>query len=199
MAFTYPTTPNFREMTIKLDDPSVSFRSQNGKRIVRKIPGHVWSGTLTYPPMTVSTFAPVRGFIAKLRGEYNTFTIIPPNMATPQGTQTADTTVAANASAGALTVNISGAGASATFKAGDVLKFSNHAKVYMLTDDSTATGGGTATLSISPPLVSAITTSHTVKHSSVPFTMALTSKIQEFRTSVEGLYTYELDCIEVFN
>lgn len=199
MAYTYPTSPGFRDITLRLDDPSISFRSQNGKRIIRKVSGHIWSGTLTYPPMTAATFAPVRGFIAKLRGEYNTFTIIPPNLATPQGTQTTDTTVAANASAGAITANISGGTVGATFKAGDVLKFSNHDKVYMITDDATVSGAGTATLNFVPPLVSAITTSHTAKHSSVPFTMALTNKIQEFKTSVDGLNMYELDMIEVFN
>ena len=153
---------------------------------------------MTYPPMSKTTFGPIRGFIGKLRGRYNTFTVIPPNMATPNGTQTSDTTVASNASAGATSVDISGAGASATFKSGDVLKISSHDKVYMLTDDSTATGGGLATLNFVPPLLEDITTAHTIKHSNVPFTMALTGEVQEMRTRVDGLYTYELDMEEVF-
>ena len=198
MAYTYPTTPSFRDMVIRMNDPSITFRAQNGRRISRKVSGHLWSGTLTYPPMTKASFVPIRGFLAKLRGQYNTFTIIPPNLANPLGTQIADTTVATGQAVGAITVPISGATSGNTFKAGDVLKFSNHDKVYMLTDDATASGGGTATLSFMPPLVTAITTSHTVKHKNVPFTMALTNSLQEMQTSVTDLYTFELECEEVF-
>ena len=198
MAFTYPTTPNFRSVILKMFDPSISFRAQNGRRISRKVSGHIWKGTLTYPPMTKASFVPVRGFIAKLSGVYETFTIIPPNTATPLGTQVSDTTVVSNTAAGSTSVPLSGATVSATFSAGDVLLFSNHSKVYVVTDDATADGGGLATLNFTPPLIESITTAHTIKHTDVPFTMALVNGEQEMRTGVEGLYTYELDMEEVY-
>ena len=198
MPLTYPTSPGFRDIVIKMNDPSITFRAQNGRRISRKVSGHLWSGTLTYPPMTKASFVPIRGFLAKLRGQYNTFTIIPPNLANPLGTQIADTTVATGQAIGATSVPISGATSGNTFRAGDVLKFSNHDKVYMVTDDATASVGGTATINFVPPLLTAITTSHTVKHKDVPFTMALTNALQEMQTSVADIYTYELTCEEVF-
>lgn len=199
MSITYPTTPSFRDITLKATDPTVVFRAQNGRRIARKVSGHYWSFVLSYPPLTRELFAPVMGAIIKARGQYETFTVVPPNLATPQGTQLADTAVSANRSAGSTSVPISGAGAGKTFKVGDILKFSNHAKVYMLTADATANGSGVATLTITPPLVSAITaTTTTVKHANVPFTVAMTNELQEINTNVAGYYTYELDVEEVF-
>lgn len=199
MAITYPTSPKFNSITLRMNDPAVVFRAQSGKRIARKVNGHYWMFTLTYPPKKRSDFSPVMAAVAKAQGQYQTFTIIPPNLATPQGTQLSDTTVSTNTSAGATSIPIQGAGAGATFKAGDILKFSNHNKVYMITDDSTADGSGLATLIINPPLVSAIVaTTTTVKHTNVPFNVALSGGIQEIKTNVAGFYSYELDLEEVF-
>lgn len=198
MSITYPTTPGFRDIDLKMKDPTIAFRAQNGRRIVRKVNGHLWSFTLSYPPMKREDFSPVIGALAKARGEYDTFTVIPPNLATPMGTQIANTTVGGNKSAGSTSITLSGGTVGATFKAGDVVKFSNHTKVYMITDDSTVGGGGTATINIVPPLTTAITTSHTAQHSNVPFTIALTNELQEIRANVAGFYSYELDVEEVY-
>jgi hypothetical protein len=162
------------------------------------VAGQLWSFVLTYPPMSKATFAPVLGAIAKARGSYQTFTIIPPNLKNPLGTQTADTVIATNTAIGSTSIPISGATVSATFVAGDIIKFSNHNKVYMLTDNTAADGGGLAFVSITPPLITAITTSHTAKHTNVPFTVALSGELQEFKTTVDGFIRYELDVEEVF-
>lgn len=191
----FPYT-NYRAVNFRDIDPTLVDYSQSGKRVVRNIGGQKWTFTLSFPPMTKAQFKPVLGFVAALRGQYGTFTIIPPNLKTPLGTQTADTAVAANKAVGATSIDLSGGTVSATALSGDVIKFSNHDKVYMLTSDATFDGGGLATVAIKPPLVTAITTAHTVKHSSVPFTMALKGSEQEFSTGVYELYRYELDCEE---
>lgn len=197
MPFVYPTSPSFREMTMRMEDPSVSFRSQNGRRAVRKVSGHLWSGTFVYPPMTKAQFTPIRGFLAKLRGVYNTFTIVPPHLANPVGTQLTDTTVNVAAAIGATSVVVGNTAVGRTFIAGDVLKFSNQDKVYILTDDTTSTGT-TATIKFAPPLITAVTTAHTVKHKDVPFTCALSNSVQEMKTDLMDLYYFEIDIEEVF-
>jgi len=199
MSITYPSVPPFRGINLKLKDPTIIFRAQSGKRLSRKIGGQYWSLTLSYPPLKDSEFSPVRGAIAKARGMYETFTVIPPNLATPNGTQTASTTVATSTAVGNTAVPISGATIGATFKAGDVAKFSNHTKVYMITDDATADGSGAATLNIIPPLITAVVaTTTTVQHSNVPFTVSLSGDTQEIKTDVAGFNMYELDVEEVF-
>jgi hypothetical protein len=198
MSITYPLYPQFRDIDLKMKDPTISHRAQNGRRIARKVSGQLWSFVLTYPPMKRESFYPVIGALAKARGEYDTFTIIPPNLATPIGTQTTTVNVGGNYSAGTAAVVLSGGTVGATLKAGDVLKFSNHTKVYMVTDDLTVGGAGTATINITPPLVSAVTTSHTIQFSDVPFTVALVNELQEIKANVAGYYSYELDVEEVY-
>lgn len=192
----FPTTPKFRAVDFRTVDPVLMTRSQNGKRYVRKVSGHRWEFTLSYPPLQKEEFKPVFGFVNKVKNAYTPFTIIPPNFATPSGTQIVDTTIAASASAGASSVSLSGATAGATFVAGDVVKFSGHDKVYVLTDNATADGSGNATININPVLVEDVTTDMTAKHSDVPFTVAIKNVPQEFSAGVTGLYSYELDVEE---
>lgn len=200
MAITYPTSPPFKGINLRMNDPTTFFRAQNARRIVRKAGGQYWMLTLSYPPLKRDEFSPVLAAVVKAQGRYQTFTVIPPNLATPQGTQTSDTTVSATTAVGNTFIPISGAGASATFKAGDVLKFSNHNKVYMITDDVIADGSGNATLEIIPPLIEEVViTTTTVKHSDVPFTVSLSNDVQEIQTNVSGFYSYELDVEEAIS
>jgi len=194
---TYPSTPCFRTVGLQMVDPTTTFRSQSGKRISRKTEGGYFTFTLTYAPLSLSDIAPVRGAVAKARGQFETFTITLPNLV-PNGTQTANTTVSSSEAVGVTSVDITGAGSTNTFKAGDPIKFSNHTKVYMLTDDAAASSGN-ATLDFVPPLITAVVGSTTtVKHSDVPFTVALANDLQAFSTSVNGYSKYELNVEEVF-
>lgn len=199
MSITFPSTPGFQAIGLKMNDPTIIFRAQNGRRVARKVSGHLWTFTLSYPPTKRDLLYPVVGAIAKAQGQYQTFTVIPPNLANPSGTQISDTTVAASKVIGSTAIDLTGATIGSTFKAGDVIKFSNHTKVYMITDNAIADGSGNVTVNIVPPLVSAITmATHTAKHKDVPFTVALSNNIQEFKTNVAGFYSYELDVEEVF-
>ena len=198
MAIIYPSLPAFRAIDLTMNDPTITFRAQSGKRISRKVSGNYFSFVLSYPPITLTDINPIRGAIAKARGQFQTFSVTPPNLATPLGTQTADTTIAVTAPIGSTSVDISGAGATNTFKAGDIIKFSNHLKVYMLTDDTVAIAGA-ATLSFVPPLLEEVViTSTTVKHSDVPFNVALANDLQRIKTRVDGYNSYELAVDEVF-
>ena len=198
MAITYPSVPCFRGINLKTQDDTTTSRSQSGRRIARKAGASYFSMTLSYPSLSLADIAPVRGAIAKARGQFETFTILLPNLKDPQGTQTANTTVAASAAVGSTSVNISGAEATNTFKAGDILGFSNHTKVYTVTDDSTASGGA-ATINFMPPLINSVTiTTTSAIHKDVPFTVALTGDLQTFETGVNGYSKFELDAEEIF-
>ena len=83
------------------------------------------------------------------------------------------------------------------FKAGDFLKLAGNDKVYMCTADVSSDGSGNATISIEPALVASPADDGAITHSSVSFTVALTSGIQEFSTDTSGLFSYELDFEEV--
>ena len=141
-------------------------------------------------------------FIVKQRSGKENFTIIPPEIEDARGNETGtvlvngihavgDTTIAMDAFAG------DGAG---RFKAGDFIKFASHTKVYMVVSDVTSSSGG-ATVTIEPPLLIALTDDSVVTYDNVPFTVYLTSDIQEF--GVNGAdkdgtlyYEYQFDVEE---
>jgi len=192
----FPLT-NFRAINLKMNDPSITFRSQNGRRVSRKVGGHLWSFTLTFPPMTKEKFRPVIGFIAGLRGSYSTFTVVPPNLAVPQG-HIITSGVIGTAAAGATQVDVSNnTGGTIELRMGDIIKFSNHNKVYMLTTDVTIVDGQNELVGVSCPLLQSVS-STPLTNNQVPFTVALNNDLQEIKTEVNGLYTFELDVTEVY-
>jgi len=141
-------------------------------------------------------------FIIKQRSSKENFTIIPPEVEDARGSETGtvlvngvhavgDTTIAMDAFAG------DGAG---RFKAGDFLKFASHDKVYMVVSDVTSSSSA-ATVTIEPPLITALADDSAVTYDNVPFTVHLTSDIQEFGVAgadKDGnlLYQFEFDVEE---
>ena len=141
-------------------------------------------------------------FIIKQRSGKENFTIIPPEIEDARGNETGtvlvngvhavgDTTIAMDAFAG------NGDG---RFKAGDFIKFASHTKVYMVVSDVTSSSNA-ATVTIEPPLITALADDSAVTYDNVPFTVFLTSDIQEFRvvnTDNSGnlLYQFEFDVEE---
>ena len=84
------------------------------------------------------------------------------------------------------------------FKAGDYLKFANHDKVYTVVADVTSDGsGGTTEIDIEPALITSPADDSAITYTSVPFTVALTSRVQEFSTGTTGLFEFEIDLEEV--
>ena len=86
------------------------------------------------------------------------------------------------------------------FKAGDLIKFASHNKVYMVVEDVTSASNA-ATVTIEPPLTTALVDDSTVTYDNVTFTVHLTNDIQEFGAvgaDKDGnlLYQFELDVEE---
>ena len=96
-------------------------------------------------------------------------------------------------SAGDTTIDVDGM--TGTIKAGDFVNFAGDTKCYMVVSDATASAGA-ATLTIEPPLRSAIADDAAVTYDGVEFTVRLTSDVQQFNTSDLDLYRFEIDFIE---
>ena len=84
---------------------------------------------------------------------------------------------------------------------GDFVKFASHNKVYMVVADATADGSNEATITIEPPLRTALVDDSVVTYDNVPFTVHLTNDIQEFGVvGADGsgnlLYKFEIDVEE---
>ena len=192
MSGSYPTTPVPRSAKISSQQNTIVSVTSSGRKQARQIDGQRFTITLQYPPMSRSEFSPIKAFIMKQRSQLESFTVIPP--ATESDAQgTASGTPTGTASAGATSITLGGSG-SGTLKAGDYIKFANHNKVYMVVADQSDISTGS--LTIEPPLTTAVSGAN-ITFDDVPFTVSLTSDIQEYNIGTTNLYVYELDVVEV--
>ena len=141
-------------------------------------------------------------FIVKQRSGKETFTIIPPEIEDARGNETGTILVDGVHAVGDTTIDLDGfAGDGAgRFLAGDVIKFNSHSKIYMIVSDVTSSSNA-ATVTIEPPLITALANNGAVTYDNVPFTVYLTSDLQEFGTagtnsSGDLLYKFEFDVEE---
>ena len=192
---------NFTAINVKNNQKTLISETDSGKTFRRQIQGQRFSFTVSYPAMTRSEFAPIMAFIMKQRNKKENFTITFPTFLNAQGNESgtllvngvhavADTTIAIDGFAS------DGAG---RLKAGDFIKFA-HSKVYMVVEDATSSSNA-STVTIEPPLREALADNSSVTYDSVPFTVHLTSDIQEFASGQNDkdgnlLFNYEFDVIE---
>ena len=197
------SSSKFETMNFKSIQNTIISKSDSGKRLARQVDGQRWGFTVSIITGTRSSvYGELMAFIVKQRSGKETFTIVPPEIEDARGSETGsvlvngvhavgDTTIAMEAFAG------DGAG---RFKAGDLIKFASHTKVYMVVSDVTSSSNA-ATVTIEPPLVADIADDSGVTYDDVAITVYLTSDIQEFGSvgaDKDGniLYKFEFDVEE---
>ena len=207
----FPTSPGFQAINFKMDTNISSTSTVSGRTIRVQTGTTLWSGTLRFPPMTLAEFLPIKGFLARCKGSLNEFDLIMPTISqSSQGYGTDDypgpqLTVAVAASAGATSVTVNSQLYNIkVLNPGDVIRFPNHTKVYMVTnnDGVTADSGGQATINFEPELVTAVPVADStggdyIQMAEVPFRMNLVNNVQEMNYTNDGLIAYELDVQEV--
>jgi len=198
MSGTFPSSPAFNSLNISSVQPTFVSRSISGRRQSRQIGGQYFRMKATFPPMTRAQFAPIYAFVMKQRGRYESFTLIPPVLNAGLGSP-AGTPLVKDASQTGRSVTTDGwTNDIQIFKAGDFVKFANHDKVYtIIADVSSHATEGTATIQIEPALVTSPANDSAITYTSVPFTVALRSGVQEFDTGTSGLFSFEIDFEEV--
>ena len=154
-----------------------------------KTGGQSWSFKLKSPAMTKADMMADYSFIVQQDGKYGSFTIVPSEIGSTKGTATGTLTNDATVALGQSAAQTDGG--SGTLKKGDLIKFSNHDKVYMLTADVTISGTNDA-ISFYPPLVTAITSSTTITYNNVPIKVFQDKDQIKFITQADGTYKYEL-------
>jgi hypothetical protein len=197
MAGSFPiSTAKFESLGIKSIQNTIISKTVSGKKLARQIDGQRWGFTARIITAKRSdVYGELMAFIIKQRSGKENFTIIPPEVEDARGT--ASGTPNGTASAGDTSITLGGSG-SGTLKAGDMIKFANHDKVYMVVADQSDISTGT--LTIEPPLTTAVS-SIDITYDNVPFTVHLTNDIQEFGVAGadkdgNALYQFEFDVEE---
>ena len=196
MSGTYPTSPEFRSMNFSSEQKTKTSTTDSGKIFSTQVDGQKFKFSATYPPMSRSDFAPVLAFIMKQRSQKETFQISLPDLKNAKGNVSGSVLVKNAHTAGDTTITVDAM--TGTLKAGDFVKFAGDTKVYMVVSDVTADGSNEATLTIEPPLRSAISDNASVTYDGVEFTVRLTNDLQQFSTDDLDTFRFEVDFIEAF-
>jgi hypothetical protein len=190
------STAKFESLGIKSIQNTIISKTVSGKKLARQIDGQRWGFTARVITAKRSdVYGDLMAFIVKQRSGKENFTIIPPEVENARGT--ASGIPHGTASAGDTSITLGGTG-TGTLKAGDMIKFANHDKVYMVVADQSDISTGT--LTIEPPLTTAVSSSN-IQFDNVPFTVHLTNDVQEFGVAGadkdgNALYQFEFDVEE---
>jgi len=204
MSGSFPiSTAKFGTLGIKSIQNTIISKSVSGKKLARQIDNQRFAFTVQIITAKRSdVYGDLMAFIMKQRSQKENFTIIPPEIEDARGNESGTVLVNGVHAVGDTTIAMDGfAGDGAgRFKAGDFLKFASHTKVYMVVADATSSSNA-STVTIEPPLLIALANDSVVTYDNVPFTVYLTSDIQEFGVNgadkdVNLYYEYQFDVEE---
>ena len=201
MSGQFPTNPNFRSLNFKDNRPTLLNQTLSGKKQVRQIGSQYFSFTVAMPPLQQEKSQEVFAFLQKQKGSFEDFTIAAPLDNLGAGKAETDIQVVGTHAPGDGSIVIDGFSNSQTgaLKAGDLIKFANHSKVYMVQTDMNSDSGGALTILISPNLVSSLANNEAVTVNKPQFTVYLENNEIMYSTNASGLYTISFDVREVIS
>ena len=199
MSGQFPTSPNFRSINFKDNRPTLLNQTLSGKKQVRQIGSQYFSFTVQMPPLQQEKAQEVFAFLQKQKGSFEDFTIVAPLDNLGAGKSETDIQVVGAHTSGDASIALDGFTASQTgaLKAGDIIKFANHSKVYMVQSDIDSDGSGALTVLISPNLVASLADNEAVTVNKPSFTVYLENNEIMYSTDASGFYSISFDVREV--
>ena len=199
MSGQFPTSPNFRSLNFKDNRPTLLNQTLSGKKQVRQIGSQYFSFTVQMPPLQREKAQEVFAFLQKQKGSFEDFTIVAPLDNLGAGKAETDIQVVGAHTSGDASIVLDGFTASQTgaLKAGDIIKFANHSKVYMVQSDIDSDGTGALTVLISPNLVASLADNEAVTVNKPSFTVYLENNEIMYSTDASGFYSISFDVREV--
>ena len=199
MSGQFPTSPNFRSLNFKDNRPTLVNQTLSGRKQVRQIGSQYFSFTVAMPPLQQEKSQEVFAFLQKQKGSFEDFTIVAPLDNLGAGKSETDIQVDGAHTSGDASIALDGFTANQTgaLKAGDLIKFANHSKVYMVRDTADSLSAGEMTLTISPNLVASLADNEAVTVNKPSFTVYLENNEIMYSTDASGFYSISFDVREV--
>ena len=199
MSGQFPTSPNFRSLNFKDNRPTLVNQTLSGKKQVRQIGSQYFSFTVQMPPLQQEKAQEVFAFLQKQKGSFEDFTIVAPLDNLGAGKAETDIQVVNAHVSGDASIALDGFTANQTgaLKAGDLIKFANHSKVYMVRDTADSLSAGEMTLTIEPNLVASLADNEAVTVNKPSFTVYLENNEIMYSTDASGFYSISFDVREV--
>jgi hypothetical protein len=199
MSGQFPTDPNFRSLNFKDNRPTLVNQTLSGRKQVRQIGSQYFSFTVSMPPLQQEKAQEVFAFLQKQKGSFEDFTIVAPLDNLGAGKLETDIQVVGSHVSGDASIALDGFTANQTgaLKAGDLIKFANHSKVYMVQSNIDSNGSGALTVLISPNLVTTLADNEAVTVNKPSFTVYLENNEIMYSTGASGFYSISFDVREV--
>lgn len=197
---TFPITA-FNNMTMRSINPTRVTTAINGIEQRSAIGSQYYQFTADFRNLNQADQRKLMAFIDEMRGPLTAFDLpLPDYLGDSTGAFTGTVTLAADAAIGATTVSITSAAADGVtvFKAGDLLRFATHTKVYTVKTDVVAAAGN-ETVTLSQPLRAAVTNGGTVTHQNVNASVRFSQDIQEFFVGANEYANFSLEFNEVLS
>ena len=198
MAGTFPLTTGFTTLDFTSNTNTRTSVSVSGKTQRLQTGSQYWSFSLRSPKKDRADAMVDYAFLVTQNGQAESFTIVPPVITDARGNASSTVSVANHTSVSpamslaAGSKNIGVTGGSGILKKGDLIKFSNHDKVYMVTEDCNMDGSSITQLSFFPALTTALTGGgQTITYDNVPFKVHLTGDNIKIATTTDGKFQYE--------
>ncbi len=199
MSGQFPTNPNFRSLNFRDNRPTLVNQTLSGKKQVRQIGSQYFSFTVAMPPLQQEKAQEIFAFLQKQKGSFEDFTIVAPLDNLGAGKSETDIQVVGSHVSGDASIAIDGFTANQTgaLKAGDLIKFANHSKVYMVQTDIDANSSGQLTVLISPNLITTLADNEAVTVNKPSFTVYLESDEIIRSDTIGGFSSISFDVREV--
>ncbi len=199
MSGQFPTNPNFRSLNFKDNRPTLINQTLSGRKQVRQVGSQYFSFTVAMPPLQQEKAQEVFAFLQKQKGSFEDFTIQAPLDNLGAGKSETDIQVVGSHVSGDASIVLDGFTTNQTgaLKAGDLIKFANHSKVYMVQTDIDANSSGQLTVLISPNLVTTLADNEAVTVNKPSFTVYLENNEIMYSTDASGFYSISFDVREV--
>jgi len=200
MSGTFPTDIKPKAINLVDNRPTLINHALSGRRVVRSIGSQYFTLSIELPILSKDDAMDVFAFLQKQKNSFETFNYEYP--ITNRGANRTQTDITVNGahSVGDSTIALSGFDASTNdvLKAGDLIKFNGHSKVYMVQSDLNSDGSGNGTVAISPSLVETLSDTEAVDVDQPNFTVYLDGDVL-FSTDASGYYDISFNLREVIS
>jgi len=195
-----PTFPSIQPTSAQMRkvNPTRITTTLNGLEQRESSAGQYFALTLEFANLSQSEQRQIQGLFAETGGPVTTFDYqLPDFMGDSTGTYAGGITMTNTYSAGVSTVVVNAGGSVIDIKAGDLVTFTGHNKVYMLTANATSAGGSNYTLKIDPPLRAGVSATTAVTHKNITMKVRFVSDNQEFDVDPTLYANFTLELVEV--
>jgi len=199
----FPTTVKPAKITMEVEMPTL-VSTTNALTTQRRTTGaHRIRLEYTYAPMDADEMQPFIAFFSAMQGQTKAFKLNVPKELINDSTHIADSsthTSTGSYSAGTREVTVNGFGNNLTtaIKGGNLVQFSNHDKIYIVSANGGSDGSGNCKIRIEPGLIENITSSHSLNTFSddIPLHAIFAKSEIQFDVNSALLYGFKINFIE---